>query len=142
MSYGRFPQVGAAARWRVGALLAGCVLLLAATLSLAWPLRLQPRRRRKPPKPGRTCAKTPHSPTSPLNRGCPTGVSRRSCRTARASMRFGTNNGLNRFDGYTVVAYPPRPGQPAQPERQFHPGSVRGSLWDTVGRHAVRPERL
>ena len=32
MSYGRFPQVGAAARRQVCALLAGCLLLLAGTL--------------------------------------------------------------------------------------------------------------
>src|SRR5215813_3047013 len=35
MACGRFPPVGAAARRRVGTLLAGCLLLLAATLSPA-----------------------------------------------------------------------------------------------------------
>ena len=43
MSYGRFPQVGAAARRQVCALRAGCLLLLAATLrpAVAAPATIQ-----------------------------------------------------------------------------------------------------
>ena len=112
MSYGRFPQVGAAARWRVCALLAGCVLLLAATLSpaVAAPAATQAPAEAAQARPNlRQDATFTHITTEQglSDRRIPTIVQDRA-----GFMWFGTNNGLNRFDGYTVVAYRHDPANP------------------------------
>jgi ligand-binding sensor domain-containing protein len=102
---GHFPPGGAAARRRVCAMLAGCVLLLAATLRPAVAA------------PAATQAPTGSAQAKPSLRQDATfthitieqGLSDQRVQTIvqdRAGfMWFGTNNGLNRFDGYNIVAY-------------------------------------
>ena len=57
-------------------------------------------------------------------------------------MWFGTTNGLNRYDGYSVVAYRNDPTDPHSLSGNFIEALYVGSLRDAVGRHALRPERL
>jgi signal transduction histidine kinase/sugar lactone lactonase YvrE len=111
-SYGRFPPVGAAARRQVCALLAGCVLLLAATRSPAVAALAA------------TLAPTGAAQAQPNLRQDTTfthitieqGLSDQRVQAIvqdRAGfLWFGTNNGLNRYDGYNVVAYRHDPANP------------------------------
>ena len=111
-SYGRVPPVGAAARRQVCALLAGCVLLLAATRSPAVAA------------PAATLAPTGAAHAQPNLRQDTTfthitieqGLSDQRVQAIvqdRAGfLWFGTNNGLNRYDGYNVVAYRHDPTNP------------------------------
>jgi len=102
MSYGRFPQVSAAAHQRVCALLAGGLLLLAATL------------RPGVAAPAITQAPTGAAHAEPSLRQDATfthitieqGLSDQRVlaivQDRAGFIWFGTNNGLNRYDGYNV----------------------------------------
>ena len=112
MSYGRFQPVGAEARRRVCALLAGSVLLLAATRSPAVAA------------PAATQAPTGAIQAEPSLRQDATfthitieqGLSDQRIKAIvqdRAGFIWiGTDNGLNRYDGHRVVAYLNDPTNP------------------------------
>jgi signal transduction histidine kinase/ligand-binding sensor domain-containing protein len=112
MSYGRFLQVGTAVHRRVCALLAACLLFLGTTLSLAVAA------------PAVTQAPTgsAHVKSSLRQDAIFTHITVEqglSDQRVQAIMQdsvgfiwFGTNNGLNRYDGYDVVAYRHDPTNP------------------------------
>src|SRR6266850_8597035 len=102
MACGRFPPGGAPARRRVCALLASCLLLLAATRSSAVAA------------PAATQAPTESAQAMPslrqdafthitIEQGLSDQRVQAIVQDRAGFMWFGTNNGLNRFDGYNIV---------------------------------------
>src|SRR5262245_25039731 len=112
MSYGRFPPRGAAARRRMCALLAGCLLLLAATRSsaMADPAATQAPTGAAQAKPSLR-QDTPFTHIT-IEQGLSDQRVQAIVQDRTGFMWFGTNNGLNRFDGYNIVAYRHDPTNP------------------------------
>ena len=112
MSCGRFPQVGAAAHRRVCVLLASCLLLLAATFSpaVAAPAATQAPTGSAQAKPSlRQDATFTHIT---IEQGLSDSRVQAIVQDRAGFIWFGTNNGLNRYDGYDVVAYRNDPTNP------------------------------
>src|SRR5262245_43679918 len=112
MACGCVPLGGAAARWRVCALLASCVLLLAATLrpAVAAPVAPQTPTGSAQDKPSlRQDATFTHIT---IEQGLSDQRVQAVVQDHAGFLWFGTNNGLNRFDGSTVVAHRHAPTNP------------------------------
>src|SRR5215813_8576644 len=112
MACEHFPPGGAAARRRVCALLAGCLLFLAATLrpALAARAATQVPSGSAQAKPSlRQDATFTHIT---IEQGLSDQRVQAIVQDRTGFMWFGTNNGLNRFDGYNIVAYRHDPTNP------------------------------
>jgi ligand-binding sensor domain-containing protein len=112
MSCGRFPhKVNATAYRRVGVLLAGCVLLLAATRSSAVaPAAIQAPTGAAHAQPSLRQGATFTHIT--IEQGLSDQRVQAIVQDRVGFLWFGTNNGLNRYDGYDVVAYRHDPTNP------------------------------
>src|SRR5262245_11596187 len=112
MACGRFPPGGAAVRQHVGVLLASYLLLLAATLrpTVAAPAAPQASPGAAQAQPSlRQDATFTHIT---IEQGLSDQRVQAIVQDHVGFLWFGTNNGLNRFDGYTVVAYRHDPTNP------------------------------
>jgi ligand-binding sensor domain-containing protein/signal transduction histidine kinase len=111
-SCGRVPPGVAAARRRVCALLASCVLVLAATLrpAVAAPAATQALTGAAQAEPSlRQDATFTHIT---IEQGLSDQRVQAIVQDRAGFLWFGTNNGLNRFDGYNIVAYRHDPTNP------------------------------
>jgi two-component system sensor histidine kinase ChiS len=109
---GHFPPGGAAARRRVCALLASCLLLLAATRSSAV---VAPAATQIPTESAQAIPSLRQDATFThitIEQGLSDQRVQAIVQDHAGFMWFGTNNGLNRFDGYNVVAYRHDPTNP------------------------------
>src|SRR5262245_8961426 len=132
ISYGRSQPVGAEARRRVCALLASYVLLLVATLHPAVAA----------PAPTQAPTGATHAELSlrqdatfthiTIEQGLSDQRVQAIVQDRVGFMWFGTNNGLNRYDGYNVVAYRHDPTNPHRLSGNFVEALYEdrsGTLW-------------